>query len=44
MSNPIVLAHGVCNFDKVWSDELELDNNDPKLHQLRFFKGFAPTS
>jgi hypothetical protein len=39
MSNTIVLAHGVCNFDTVWSDELELDNNDPKLEQLRFCKG-----
>jgi triacylglycerol lipase len=40
MSYPIVLAHGVCRFDKVWSDALELDNNDdPKLDQLHYFKG-----
>jgi triacylglycerol lipase len=40
MSYPIVLAHGVCRFDKVWSDALELDNNDdPNLDQLHYFKG-----
>ena len=40
MSYPIVLAHGVCRFDKVWSEALELDNNDdPKLDQLHYFKG-----
>jgi triacylglycerol lipase len=40
MSYPIVLAHGVCRFDKVWSDALELDNNDdPKLDQMHYFKG-----
>lgn len=40
MSYPVVLAHGVCRFDKVWSDALVLDNNDdPKLDQLRYFKG-----
>ena len=26
MSYPIVLAHGVCRFDKVWSDALEQCN------------------
>ena len=40
MSYPIILAHGVCRFDKVWSEALELDNNDdPKLDQLHYFKG-----
>ena len=40
MSYPIVLAHWVCRFDKVWSGALELDNNDvPKLDQLLYFKG-----
>ena len=40
MNYPIVLAHGVCRFDKVWSEALELDNNDdPKLDQLHYFKG-----
>ena len=40
MSYPIVLAHGVCRFDKVWSEALELDNNDdPKLDYLHYFKG-----
>ena len=40
MSFPIVLAHGVCRFDKIWSEALELDNNDdPKLDQLHYFKG-----
>ncbi len=40
MSYPIVLAHGVCRFDKVWSDALDVDNNDdPKLDRLHYFKG-----
>ncbi|UCF90768.1 MAG: hypothetical protein JSW39_21145 [Desulfobacterales bacterium] len=40
MSYPIVLAHGVCRFDKVWSDALAIDNNnDPKLDHLHYFKG-----
>ena len=40
MTYPIVLAHGVCRFDKIWTDALELDNNnDPKLDQLHYFKG-----
>lgn len=40
MSYPIVLAHGVCRFDKIWSDALEIDNNnDPKLDALHYFKG-----
>jgi triacylglycerol lipase len=37
---PIVLAHGVCRFDKVWSDSLGVDNNDdPKLDNIHYFKG-----
>lgn len=40
MSYPIVLAHGVCRFDIVWSDALKIDNtNDEKLDQLHYFKG-----
>ena len=40
MSYPIVLAHGVCRFDKVGSDALELDkNDDPKFDQLHYLKG-----
>ncbi len=40
MTFPIVLAHGVCRFDKVWSDALKIDNNDdPKLDRLHYFKG-----
>lgn len=40
MTYPIILAHGVCRFDKVWSDSLKLDNNDdPKLDNLHYFKG-----
>ena len=40
MSYPIILAHGVCRFDKVWSDAFELDNNnDLKLDHFHYFKG-----
>jgi triacylglycerol lipase len=40
MSYPIVLAHGVCRFDKAWSDALGIDNsNDSKLDQLHYFRG-----
>jgi triacylglycerol lipase len=40
MTYPIVLAHGVCRFDKIWSDALEIDNNnDPKIDNLHYFKG-----
>lgn len=40
MAFPIILAHGVCRFDKIWSDSLKLDNNDdPKLDNLHYFKG-----
>lgn len=40
MSYPIVLAHGVCRFDKIYCDALNIDNtNDEKLDQLHYFKG-----
>ena len=40
MPYPIVLAHGVCRFDLLWSDSLNLDNNDdPTLDRLHYFKG-----
>lgn len=40
MSYPIVIAHGVCRFDKVLNDVLSIDNsNDPQLDQLHYFKG-----
>jgi len=40
MTFPIILAHGVCRFDKVWSDSLNIDNNDdPKLDNIHYFKG-----
>ena len=40
MTFPIILAHGVCRFDKVWSDSLNIDNNDDaKLDNLHYFKG-----
>ena len=40
MTYPIILAHGVCRFDKVWCDSLNIDNNDdPKLDNLHYFKG-----
>ncbi|MFZ0243764.1 MAG: alpha/beta fold hydrolase [Desulfobacterales bacterium] len=40
MSYPIILAHGVCRFDMVWSEVLDVDNSDdPKFDQLHYFKG-----
>ena len=40
MAFPIILAHGVCRFDKVWCDSLDIDNNDdPKLDNMHYFKG-----
>ncbi len=40
MAYPILLAHGVCRFDKIWSDALEINNNDdPQLDRLHYFKG-----
>lgn len=40
MTYPLILAHGVCRFDKVWADSLNINNNDdPKLDNLHYFKG-----
>ena len=40
MTYPIVLAHGVCRFDVLLNDALNLDNNDdPELDNLHYFKG-----
>jgi triacylglycerol lipase len=40
MTFPIILAHGVCRFDKLTNDILKLDNNDdPKLDHLHYFRG-----
>ncbi len=40
MTYPIVLAHGVCRFDILWKESLELDNNDdPERDKLHYFKG-----
>ncbi len=40
MTFPIVLAHGVCRFDKVWSEALNVDNNDDEARDnLPYFKG-----
>jgi triacylglycerol lipase len=40
MTFPIILAHGVCRFDKVWSDSLNIHNNDNQdLDNLHYFKG-----
>jgi triacylglycerol lipase len=40
MTYPIVLAHGVCRFDALWNDALDLDNtDDPELDKLHYFKG-----
>ena len=40
MAYPIVLAHGVCRFDKVWGDALDIDNSDDEGHDnLHYFKG-----
>jgi triacylglycerol lipase len=40
MTYPIVLAHGVCRFDVLLNDTLNLDNNDdPELDNLHYFKG-----
>ena len=40
MTFPIVLAHGVCRFDRLWNETLKTDNNDdPKLDNLHYFKG-----
>jgi triacylglycerol lipase len=40
MPFPIILAHGVCRFDKLSNDILNLDNNDdPKMDHLHYFRG-----
>ena len=40
MTFPIILAHGVCRFDKVWADSLNIHNNDDSnLDNLHYFKG-----
>jgi triacylglycerol lipase len=40
MTYPIVLAHGVCRFDAVWSEALGLDNrDDADTDLLHYFKG-----
>ncbi len=40
MTHPIILAHGVCRFDKLWNAALSLDNtDDPDLDRLHYFKG-----
>jgi triacylglycerol lipase len=37
---PIILAHGVCRFDKFWSDMLQIDNNeDARIDRLHYFRG-----
>lgn len=40
MTFPIVLSHGVCRFDRLWSDALGLDNSDDEAKDLlHYFKG-----
>ncbi|MFC1863159.1 alpha/beta fold hydrolase [Thermodesulfobacteriota bacterium] len=40
MTFPIVLAHGVCRFDQIWRDLLDMDNSDDeKKDQWHYFKG-----
>ena len=40
MTYPIVLAHGVCRFDILWNESLDVDNNDdPKIDLLNYFRG-----
>lgn len=40
MTYPIVLAHGVCRFDRLWSDALDIDNSaDPDRDRWHYFKG-----
>lgn len=40
MTLPIVLCHGVCRFDQLWSQALDLDNNDdPGKDRLHYFRG-----
>lgn len=40
MTYPIILAHGVCRFDVLWQDILDVDNNDdPVIDDKHYFKG-----
>ncbi|MGD9369244.1 MAG: alpha/beta fold hydrolase [Desulfobacteraceae bacterium] len=40
MTYPIVLSHGVCRFDQLWSEALDLDNSDDESKdRLHYFKG-----
>ena len=40
MTFPILLVHGVCRFDELWREPLNLDNTpDPDLDNLHYFKG-----
>ncbi|UCE53165.1 MAG: hypothetical protein JSV31_28565 [Desulfobacterales bacterium] len=40
MSFPIVLAHGVCRFDILWNESLDVDNNDdPRIDRINYFRG-----
>ena len=38
MTFPIILAHGVCRFDKIWGDSWKIDNINEK-DNLHYFKG-----
>jgi triacylglycerol lipase len=40
MTFPIILAHGVCRFDILWNESLDVDNNDdPNIDRLNYFRG-----
>ena len=40
MTFPIILAHGVCRFDRIWSGALNVNNNDDEARDiLHYFKG-----
>ena len=40
MTFPIILAHGVCRFDQLWSEALDVDNSDDETKDLlHYFKG-----
>jgi triacylglycerol lipase len=40
MAFPILLVHGVCRFDELWREALNVDNSaDPDLDNLHYFKG-----
>jgi triacylglycerol lipase len=40
MAFPILLVHGVCRFDELWRETLNVDNSDdPDLDDLHYFKG-----